>query len=152
MQNPNQFSQTPELGQLDLAYSPNTITCQVGPDVSTALLKGQAVKLIDSAGGVPKVEAVDDNADEVFGFIAYNVKQTSYEAGDAVEIAANLNVIHLEANGAINRGQQVCIDQATVGHVIAPTSGRKVVGYALDKAADGELLRVMLSTPSFSVY
>lgn len=151
-QNPNQFSQTPELGDLDLRFNPNTISCQVGPDVSTPLVPGQAVKMVDSVGGVPKVEAVTDDTDDILGFVVRNFKASSYEAGDAIEVASQLNCIHLEAQGAINRGQQVCIHSATVGHVKAPTSGDKLVGYAFDKAADGELLRVILSTPSFTLY
>lgn len=147
-QNPNQFSQTPELGDLDLRMNPNTISAVANGDLST----GQAVKLVDDNSPIMKVVAVDDDTDDIFGFVARNQKQATYAAGDALEVASELNVIYLEAEGAINRGQQVCIHSATAGHVKAPTSGDKVVGYALDKAADGELLRVMLRTPSFDLY
>lgn len=151
-QNPNQFQQSQVLGALDLRFNTNTIPCVVGSGQATPIAPGQAVKIVDSAGGVPKVVAVTADSDEVYGFVAYTVKDKSFSAGDALEVAAAQNCIFLEAQGAIARGAQVCVHAATAGHVKALTNGAKIVGYAFDKASDGQLLRVVLSTPSFSVY
>ncbi len=152
-QNPNQFSQSQVLGSLDLRFNPNTIPCVVHSTEEDTLVHGQAVKLVDVAGGVPKVVACDADSDEVYGFIVYTVKDKGFVAGDAVEVATAMNCIHLLSQGAIARGAQVCVHSAVDGAVKALTDGAKIVGYALDKASTtGELVRVVLSTPSFSVY
>jgi hypothetical protein len=158
-QNPNQFSQSVILGMLDMKFNTETISCQVVSSYSgDGLVAGQAVKVVDSAGGVPKVTPVTDDADEVFGFINYNIKNTTYGANDAVEISRDSNVIYLYAQEAISRGVQVCqytdgLGDDAVGYVSGLEDGATIVGYTLDKAAaQGDLIRVVLSVPSFSVY
>jgi len=150
---PNQFQQAPVVGMLDLRFNTNTIAVQIDSSESGDLVAGQAVKIVDSAGGVPKVIACDADADNVLGFLNYNIKNRIFVAGDAAEISMFGNVMFLVATAAIARGVQVVSDVSTIGGVaaVSGSGGENIVGWALDKAsAAGQLIRVMLQTPSFA--
>jgi hypothetical protein len=144
----NQFAQSPTKGQMDLRYNPNTISCQVKSDEATALVPGQCVKIVDSAGGVPKVTAATVNTDDVFGIVAYSNKQSSFAAGDAVEISFfRGNVMYMEASAAIARGEKVS-PVITGSKIVGHSGALRVIGRALDKAAlDGDLIRVIIDLP-----
>lgn len=150
---PNQFVQAPYLGMTDLRFNTNTVAAQIDSTEAGSLIAGQAVKVVDSAGGIPKVIACSADSDEVFGFINYDVKSQAFVAGNKCELSQAGNVIYLQATGAISRGAQVTLDATTVGGVaqLVGSSGDKIVGWAFDKAAGGALLRVKLTVPSFTV-
>lgn len=142
----NQFSQSVVKGMPDLRISSTTIACEVEENVSTPLVAGQAVKMVDTAGGVPKVEACAADSDLLFGFISYNIKQASFAAQDAVEIAMDGGVLFLEAGAAIARQGQVML-AITGEKVVTATTSKPVAGIALDKAAaDGDLIRVYVKS------
>lgn len=150
---PNQFAQTPLLGQIDLRFDFNTISAMVDVSQATALYAGSAVKMVDSADGVPKVVGCAANSDEVLGFINYDVKSISFIAGSAIELSLAGNVMFLYATTAIARGARVQLDLSTAGGVgaVVGSSGADIVGWAYDKAAAaGALIRVYLLTPSFA--
>ncbi len=148
-QNPNAFQQTPTLGQLDQPFNFNTSPVQIHSTQSGLLYAGAPVKIVDEAGGVPKVVVADAVDDEVFGFINYNIKNIAYEAGSPCEISQAGNVMWLYAVAPIARGAQVQLSVSPYG--VAPvTSGANIVGYAYDKAsAVGQLIRVKLLCPTF---
>jgi hypothetical protein len=151
--NPNQFQQSAILGMLDLRFNPNTVAVQIDASQSGVLYAGQAVKMVDSAGGIPKVIACDADSDQVLGFLNYNIKNVGYSAGDAAEISMDGNCQFLRATAAIARGAQVVVDVLTVGGVKAASGsgGESIVGWAYDKASNpGDLIRVMVKTPSFA--
>lgn len=149
--NQNQLQQSVVQGQIDLQMGPSgsVIPCQVYASEGTPLVPGQAVKLIDSANGVPKVTAVTAATDDVFGFVAYAQRTSSFAAGDAVEIALVGTVMYMTANGAIARGGRVMwITGIKVG-ARTVNAKKTVIGWAVDKAAsDGDLIRVFIQTPS----
>ena len=158
--NPNQFAQKEYLGVLDLRLNMNTISVQIDLAQSGALYGGQAVKLVDSVGGVPKVVAVvdADPGELVYGFLNYDPKTIAFVAGAYAEMSMAGNAMYLYATAAISRGALVQLDFATVGGVktaaaslqFAAGAAQNVVGWAIDKAtAPGQLVRVMLMTPSF---
>lgn len=152
-QNPNAFAQSPQLGMIDMRFPYNTVAVQIDASQSTDLYPGAAVKMVDSAGGVPKVVGCAANSDEVLGFINYNIKNVTFGAGDAAEISMAGNVMFLYAVAAIARGAQVQLDLSTNGGVKTKTgsSGADIVGWAYDKAsAAGDLIRVFLTTPSYA--
>jgi hypothetical protein len=151
-QSQNAFAQSNQVGALDLRFNGNTVAVQIDATETAELVPGQAVKMYDSTGGVPKVVACSADDDEVLGFINYNQKDVSYGAGDACEISMKGNVMWLYATAAIARGAQVVVDLTTKGGV-APLSagGSRIVGWAIDKAAIGTLIRVMIETPSFTL-
>lgn len=149
--NQNQFVQSVVKGQVDLRFNGNTVACRVKSDEATALVPGQKVKIVDSAGGVPEVTAITADTDKVFGVVNYNVKDASFEAGSYVEISMWSNVVYLEASAAIARGADV-MPVVTGNKIATATEGKSVVGMAIDKAsADGDLIRVMIMPVASSV-
>lgn len=148
MQTLNQFKQSPEQGLLDMQVDMNTISCQVDASESGSLLPGQAVTVVDSASGVPKVIAAADDADDIFGFINYTQKDKSYEAGDRLEVSFfRGNVMYMTSSAAIARNAEVMVVIASK-KVATATTGARVVGRALDKAtAADQLIRVLIDLP-----
>ncbi len=144
--NINQFNQSTIQGALDLKFGGAVVSCQV--DVTTAgnLVPGTAVKVVDSAGGVPKVVEIAADSDEVFGFLCYDIKQPNFDAYAPVEVALVNGgaCMFMTASAAIARNAVVC---PVISGVKVKTSagGGRDVGRAYDKAAiDGDLIRVLL--------
>lgn len=150
----NQFAQTALLGMIDLRFPYNSVSVQIDASQATGLYPGAAVKMVDSADGVPKVVGCAADSDEVLGFINFDIKTIVFLAGAPAEISMAGNVMYLYATAAIARGVQVTLDLTTNGGVRAAAghTGDKIVGWAYDKAsAPGALIRVFLKTPSFTV-
>lgn len=149
---PNQFAQAPYLGTVDQAFNYNTRAVQIDSSSAGGLRPGQAVKVVNSQFGVPKVVECAADTDEVFGFINYNFKNQAFNAYDRCEISQKGNVIYLTATNAIARGAQVQLDLTYVGGVAAKvgSSGANLVGTAYDEATGaGQLIRVTVDCPSF---
>lgn len=152
VQSMNAFVQSPEKGDKCLpTLADNVVTCQVDATIGSGVIKtGQAVKLVDSAGGVPKVLPVANVAEDVFGFVVRNLKLEEYKAGDKLEIAIEGTALYMEAGAAIARGAQVQV-QVSGEKVVTHTSTNPIAGYAFDKAlADGDLIRVIIKAPTFA--
>lgn len=148
MQSQNQFAQKSEQGQLDLRYNPGVFAAQVDSTQVLPLTPGQPVTLVDSAGGIPKVIAAATDAANIYGFVVWNVKKSSFAAGDTIEIAGmNDNVMYMTASAAIARGAEIGVVIASK-KVLTATATDRIVGYAFDKAAaDGDLIRVRVLLP-----
>lgn len=147
---PNQFSQSPVKGMMDLKFNTSVLSCEIDASQVGTLVPGQAVKLVDSAGGVMKVLACAADSEEVFGFVVYNIKNQTFKAGDAVEIAGLFaqSVMYMEASAAIARGGKTMI-VVSGAKVATATAGKPISGYALDKAVNsGDLIRVLIIAPS----
>jgi hypothetical protein len=147
--NINQFAQTPVKGQLDLSVGvKQVLSCQVDTSSAGSLVNGQAVKLVDVKGGIPNVVECAADSDNVFGFIVYDIKDKAFNAGDKVEIAfARGSVMYMEASAAIVPYAKVAI-VISGQKVVTASTGKMIVGYAIDKAAaSGELIRVMIDLP-----
>ncbi len=150
----NQFAQSPYVGQVDLRYNYNTVSVQIDVAETETLYSGGAVKIVDSAGGVPKVRKCTADNDQVLGFINFDIKSQGFTAGMMAEISMAGNVMFLYATAAIARGVRVVLDVTTSGGVAAATGSgsERIVGWAFDKASQaGQLIRVHLLTPSFAV-
>jgi hypothetical protein len=143
-QNPNQFSQTPNLGSPDLAYSFNTKSAIINPNsVATGLQVGQAMKLI--AGNVPGL-VVDQAAagDVPYGIIANVLKKNTYSPGQAVELSCAGNVLYLESAAAIVRG--ALVENVPTGPTVQTKASGAVLGRALDQASGaGQLIRIEIN-------
>lgn len=144
-QNLNQFAMTQTKGAVDLkAGNYNIISAAISASETGTLVPGQAVKIEDSAGGLPKVLALALATDSTFGFIARVLKQSEFEAKDVVEVALDGSIMVMEAGAAIARGAAVEVS-LTGNKVITSAGVNNIVGVALDKAAaDGDLIRVMI--------
>lgn len=149
--NQNQFTQATVQGQMDLKFQPSVLSCQIDTTSAGALPAGQAVKIVDSAGGIPKVVECAADTDDVFGFLIYDMRRATFEVGDKVEVAAlRGNVMYMTASAAIARNAKVAIVVAS-DKVVTATTTKVVVGRALDKAAaDGDLIRVVIDLPGVS--
>lgn len=151
----NQFEETPYLGVVDLRYSPMTVSVQIDATQATPLYPGAAVKVVPGTQrGIPSVVGASADSDEIMGFINFDVKSQNFPAGARAEISMGGNVIYLYATGAITQMSRVTLDLVTNGGVAqsVPSSGNKIVGIAYDGATGpGQLIRVLLSTPSFTV-
>lgn len=145
----NAFEQGKEKGQLDLKFNNNTLQCRA----DSALVAGQAVKLVDAAGGIPNVTAVTADTDEVFGYVNYAVRKSSFASGDVVEVSITANVMYMIAGAAIAPNADVMYVTAS-GKVITATGTTKwISGRALDKAAaDGDLIRVYIKSFADSLH
>jgi hypothetical protein len=147
----NQFAQIPIVGQVDQQFNYNTAEAQIDLTESGTLYPGQAVKIYDSANGIPKVVACSADSDEVFGFINFDHLHATFVAGDRVEISQDGNVLFLmpTANGA--RGARAVSDISTVGGVAVASGsgGEDIVGYFWDKPVAGVPCRVKVNVPSF---
>lgn len=140
----NQFSQAPVKGALDLPGIGDVVSGMVYSSEAVALVPGQGVKIVDSAGGVPKFTATTVDGDIPFGFVIGNLKDISYAASDRVEIALPGAFMWMEAGAAIARGAAVEAVVATQ-KVITSAGANPVIGQAFDKAAaDGDLIRVWI--------
>lgn len=146
--NQNQFEQTTVQGQVDLLCgSSNVIAAEISASETATLVAGEAVKIEDSAGGVPKVLALTADTDATFGFIVRNLKDIDRVAGEMIELAQDGTVMYMTAGAAIARGASVEVVSATK-KVITSAGTNPIVGYALDKsAADGDLIRVSIKAP-----
>ncbi len=150
--NINQFAQTVVQGVMALLSPKNVISCEVDTTESGTLVAGQAVKLVDSAGGVPKVIAATVNTDRIYGFVVYQPRKATFAAFDALEIATGHDdYMWMTAGAAIARGALV-MPVISGAKVITATSGKPISGYAYDKAAaDGDLIRVSIQCPAYFV-
>jgi hypothetical protein len=144
----NQFTLQPIQGMLDLKFDPSTVAVEIDLSSAGDLVAGQAVKMVDSAGGVPKVVECALDADDVWGFLNYDIKTQLYQPGDAAEVSFfKGNVMYMTASAAIARNAKVAIVVAS-DKVVTATVGMRIVGRAYDKAAaDGDLIRVVIDLP-----
>jgi hypothetical protein len=153
----NQFAEQPLLGDLDMRFNYETFPVQFDPAGSGTLVPGQAVVFSTSVGGIPRVVPSTLQSDVIAGFVNYDVKSQVFNPGDKLEISAAGNVMYLNAVAAINRGQQVTsLIQGlggAIGGVIPAVSmgGIPKVGYALDSVVSGQLVRIRLQTPAFTL-
>jgi hypothetical protein len=155
---PNQFGMVEMPGVLDLRYNYNTISVQFDPASTGTLSPGQAVVCTTTPGGVPKVAPSTLASDIVWGFVNYNNKNATFGPGDYLEVSQSGNVIYLYAALAINRGQRVTsltagvVGGCVAGVIPAITSGGiPIVGEAMDTASIGQLLRIKVSTPAYTL-
>lgn len=146
--NINQFKQSPVKGEMDLQLNPTIIAGQLDVTSAGNLLPGTAVKMVDSAGGVPKFVEISAATDDVYGFLVYDIKKQNFDAYDAVQVACMRNsVMYMEASAAIARNAQV-MPVVSGWKVATATSSQRIIGRAFDKAAaDGDLIRVTIDLP-----
>ena len=148
VQSPNQFVQAPVQGELDLQFNPTIVSGQVDVSSAGGLVAGQAVKMVDSAGGVPKFVECALDTDDVYGFIRYDIKTITYAVGARVEVAAMYNsVMYMTSSAAIARNALVEIVVAG-SKVATAVATKRVIGRAYDKAtAADQLIRVTINLP-----
>lgn len=139
----NQFEIGKEKGQLDLRFNANTFSCRA----DSTLVPGQAVKLVNVAGGIPNVTAVTADTDEVFGYVTKSTRRDAIAIGDVIEVSLTGNVMYMIAGAAIAPNTKVMYVTASGKVITATGTGKIVSGRAIDKAAaDGDLIRVYIKS------
>jgi hypothetical protein len=156
----NQFKKKPIVGNSVLGINPNPYQMDVTFDPSATgltLQAGEGVVLKDlgsddmAAAGIPVVAKRDHNYDAVYGVRIYSILKALPGPGDNVVIAMKGDVINFKASGAISRGAKVSLILASPGYVKTVAAGYAEVGVALDKAADGDIIRVELTCDNTAV-
>jgi len=149
--NTNQFSMSAKPGQVDLSVtsSENLFTCRYNPAATSTnrLVDGEGVLLkdigADDSKGPPIVDELAADTDTPFGIKVFTTKENNNVPGDIVQVATPGAVVFMKASGAVERGDVLSLIAATPGSVKVQTNGASI-GVALDKAADTELVRVLV--------
>jgi hypothetical protein len=147
----NSFKQGKAVGDLDLSFfgGEHVISCRYNPDDTSTnrLVAGETVKITDLGSsdviGPPIITKRTADTDTIFGVVKRNLKQAEFKPGEIVEIAVKDAVINLVASAALNRGAKVSGVYGTPGSVQA-VGTKAYLGYLLDKAAQGDIVRVMV--------
>lgn len=150
-QNQNQFSMTPELGELVKNPAANVVSVLINPSsVASVIQNGSPCKLIAGVtgqSGMALVDVISDPPnDVVYGFIVYNLRKNTHSPGETVELAIAPSEIWLEASAAITRG--VNVQSNASGPTIATntTSGQQFAGVAIGQvAAAATLINIKVS-------
>jgi hypothetical protein len=150
--NMNQFSQTSQVGMLDLGTNPNpavfTVSYNYKATSTNRLVPGEGVVLKD-LGGDDKIGSiiVDERAnanDYIFGVKLFSTKEGSEAPGGICEVATDGAVVYMNSGAAISRGASVALVFATAGNVVTATT-ESILGIALDKATgSNQLIRILV--------
>lgn len=143
----NQTRPTSEKGMLDLGVNYNLFDCRIDPAsvADFTNVNAAAFKIVDVAGKSIMVDLATLAADDIFGFVPYEVRKNSYAAGDFIRLASAQAVMKMEASALVARGADLEILPA--GNKVLTNAGGTSIGRALDKAAaDGDLIRVLIKT------
>lgn len=143
----NQFKQSVEAGEIALnAIEGRTIEAYIDETYSgTGIKAGSVVKLLSTSTG-PEIVVTQktDAADVGLGIVAFNVKQTSYKAGDYCEVYIDGKVVFAKVGEAVNAGVELTWDNSN-GYFVAKTTGN-VDAISLDKVAAGNIGRVIVKS------
>ena len=141
-QSMNMFTQDRVKGDVCAQPSPNTLSVQVDPSSASTIVAGSAVKLTGQVGKTIIVDLAAET-DIVFAYVIHSGKKNSYTARQMAEVVLPGSAIVLQAYGAITRGGR--LEWYPTGTKVKQALGvNPVSGLALDTAADGGLLRVLI--------
>ena len=74
----NQFAQALRIGMMDLRFNPGVVAAEIDVSEGGTLVPGQAVVVVDNAGGVPKVKAATVWTQTTCLFINYDIKTQGF--------------------------------------------------------------------------
>lgn len=153
IQNLNQRTQTPMIGQLDQHVNNNVVASRIyASSTATVLVAGQAVKLVDQVGEIPVVD-VAAVTDKIWGVICHTTKGDTFVKGDVVDVARRGSVMYMQASAAIARGAKVQLDPT--GPTVATLTSLATncsIGICWDKpAAANAMCRVEIDPESANV-
>lgn len=142
----NQFAISNEKGSLTLLQNNNVFDGLVSASEAGTLAPGAGLVITDVAGKKTRFELATAATDEIFGFVPFDIRVSSYVANDAVKAASNDCVMIMEASAAFASGAKLQFDPATL-KVATQTGSNTIIGIALEKsAADGDLIPVFIKT------
>jgi len=145
----NQFTQTAERGQV--AYkngNSNVMSAMVDSGVSGTLRAGDAVRLVGTSKGLPKVAPLEanDTAAAVMFIVNNYVRSEGIKAGDRIEVMYTGGFMRMRADGAIAAGARVAYDTGT-GNVSQYEGTGRVIGVSIEAAsAEGDIISVYVQS------
>lgn len=150
--NQNQFAMIAVQGDLDLQYNGGVISAIVSSAQATPLVAGQAVKIDTTVShGMIPILGLAANSDSTFAFVIRTLKDQSFPANQAVEIALQGSVMQMTSGATITRGDKLEVVQSN-NTVITNAGTNPVVGFALNTITNaGDLVRVYILTPGVSL-
>lgn len=142
----NVFAPTEEIkGRKVLPANTESFSGIIDADVSGSVAPATPMKIVSTSAKLPHFAPASSDSDNIVGFLEWNVIRSGYVAGTLCQISPETNVMYMEASGAINAGVNVAMDSYSNITVKAAGAGSKVIGYALESAANaGELIRVKI--------
>lgn len=143
-QNLNQFSQSAERGQIPLLGAEGFVVSAIVDSTSATINAGDAVEIITTSKGIPKVKKLANATNAVFGFAIYNPVKNANVAGDRIEVMITGGVMYMIASEVINAGVEVEYNITTgkiapyvVDSGITPNT---IVGKTIDYASGNNIL------------
>lgn len=142
--NINQQDILPIPGEIDIQTMANGyFNAIVDAAQATPLKPGMPVKLqTTNTGPMPKVLAAGQD-DVACGIVAYIVKDTTFNAGDKVEIVFFGGVVIWVQATAVAINPQAQLESDATGLLVQAYSSHKVRGYALDYMAANAMGRMV---------
>lgn len=142
----NVFAPTEEIkGRKVLPANTESFSGIIDADVSGSVAPATPMKIVSTSAKLPHFAPASSDSDNIVGFLEWNVIRSGYVAGTLCQISPETNVMYMEASAAINAGVNVAM--ASYSNITVKTAGvgDKIVGYALEAAANaGELIRVKI--------
>ncbi len=146
-QNPNQFGQTPQLGQLTRDPQPYTLPVRItSASTATNITNGSALIAYGTTdnGEVLVDISTGPTSGPIIGVIEYSPQKNTYAAGDRCNMAGVGNIIFLESGAAITSWTKVSTTAGTssADPVVATdsTSGHYITGIAITGATAAQQL------------
>lgn len=146
--NTNQFQMSDFKGKIGRGTNPVTLPVSVYASSVATIVAGDALKLVDVAGGTIIVDkcAVTDTP---IGFAIYAQMKPSWTAGDSLEIACFGSVMTAEASAAISAGAD--LEYVVTGSTMKTNAGTNPIsGVALTPASGSGALFLFLVKTSIS--
>lgn len=147
MQNQNQFSQTPEKGELAFRKSDDTVGAMVAKTVVGDVLPGQAMKIVGTSKGVFQLEPTNDPEEKIFGYVVRDFKDAKYKAGDLLSVTKPFAyaTLYMQSAGAILAGAETMLAANQKVATLVTGANNIASGLALDNAtAADQIIRVMV--------
>jgi len=148
--NVNQFKQGKAVGDIALNFfgGESIVSVRYNPSGTGNLKAGETIRLVDlgasDLAGAPIIDKRTTEIQAIFGVVKRSLKQAEFEPGDFVEVAIFGAVMYLKASAALARGVKVSGGIATPGSIQA-IGTKAYLGYTIDKAGSGDIVRVMLT-------
>lgn len=128
------------------------LAVRVNPSATAAVYAGDPLKVISSSGSMITVDRATTAGDLIAGVAATNIKngKGTFAAGELIEMFVVGDAFYGEAGAAISGGAKlnaVVVSDGNCTYAPVGTSKGSFVGLALDTAAKGDAVRVLLMQP-----
>ena len=139
----NSYNQGIVSGQADMAVQSNNLL--QGMILGSGFC-GQPVRLAAGTSHLPIFIPITNSTVQPFGIITYDRKQSTFKSGQRIGVSFMNACVYMQAISPVIAGTNVMYVHE--GQGIAPLADNCAsIGIALASATEGQLIRVLLSTP-----